>query len=81
MVVQTALDEWLSIREGRLFIEECDAHELARRFGTPTYVMSEDQLVFVRRDQAEWIRRPDTAADIFDRDLVPHRLRRAPMPR
>lgn len=44
MAVQVALDECLSIREGRLFIEDCDAHELARRFGTPVHVMSEDQL-------------------------------------
>jgi diaminopimelate decarboxylase len=44
MSVQVSFDECLSIREGRLFIEECDAHELAQRFGTPVYVMSEDQL-------------------------------------
>ena len=44
MAVQTRLDECLSIRAGRLFIEECDADELARRFGTPIHVMSEDQL-------------------------------------
>jgi diaminopimelate decarboxylase len=44
MAVQIALDECLSIREGRLFVEDCDAHELARRFGTPVHVMSEDQL-------------------------------------
>ena len=44
MAVQTRLDECLSIRDGRLFIEECDADELARRFGTPIHVMSEDQL-------------------------------------
>ena len=44
MAVQTRLDECLSIRDGRLFIEECEAHALARRFGTPIHVMSEDQL-------------------------------------
>jgi diaminopimelate decarboxylase len=44
MAVQVSLDQCLSIREGRLFIEDCDAHELAQRFGTPVYVMSEDQL-------------------------------------
>ena len=38
------IDDCLSIREGRLWIEECDAVELARRFGTPVYVVSEDQL-------------------------------------
>jgi diaminopimelate decarboxylase len=44
MAVQTRLDECLSIRDGRLFIEECEADALARRFGTPVHVMSEDQL-------------------------------------
>ncbi len=38
------LDESLSVRDGRLFVEQCDAVELARRFGTPLYVISEDQL-------------------------------------
>src|SRR5207253_1623206 len=44
MAVQTLLDECLSIRGGRLFIEKCNADELARRFGTPFTVISEDQL-------------------------------------
>jgi diaminopimelate decarboxylase len=38
------LDACLSIRDGALFVEELPAQELARRFGTPLYVMSEDQL-------------------------------------
>jgi diaminopimelate decarboxylase len=38
------IDDCLSIREGHLWVEECDAVELARRFGTPLYVISEDQL-------------------------------------
>ena len=38
------LDECLSIRDGELFIEDCQALELARRFGTPLHVVSEDQL-------------------------------------
>ena len=38
------IDDCLSIREGRLWMEECDTVELARRFGTPIYVVSEDQL-------------------------------------
>ena len=42
--MQTRLDECLSVRDGRLFIEECEVDELARRFGTPVHVMSEDQL-------------------------------------
>src|SRR5438067_2898316 len=44
MAVQVALDECLSIRDGRLFIEELDADVLARQFGTPITVISEDQL-------------------------------------
>ena len=44
MEVQTRLDDCLSIRDGRLFIEECEVDELARRFGTPIHVMSEEQL-------------------------------------
>jgi diaminopimelate decarboxylase len=38
------IDECLSIRGGRLFVEACDAVELARRFGTPVYVLSENHL-------------------------------------
>jgi hypothetical protein len=38
------IDECLSIRGGRLYVEGCDAVELARRFGTPVYVVSENHL-------------------------------------
>jgi diaminopimelate decarboxylase len=38
------LDDCLSIRGGSLYVEACAAEELARRFGTPLYVVSEDQL-------------------------------------
>jgi diaminopimelate decarboxylase len=38
------LDECLSVGDGRLFVEGCDAGALADRFGTPLYVVSEDQL-------------------------------------
>jgi diaminopimelate decarboxylase len=38
------IDECLSVRGDRLFVEECDACELAERFGTPLYVISEDHL-------------------------------------
>jgi len=34
----------LSIREGRLFIEELEATELVERFGSPIFVFSENQL-------------------------------------
>ena len=35
----------LSIRNGRLFIEDCDTVELAEKFGTPLFVVSEALLV------------------------------------
>ena len=38
------LDQCLSVREGQLYVERCAAEELAARFGTPLYVVSEDQL-------------------------------------
>jgi diaminopimelate decarboxylase len=34
----------LSVRDGHLWIEECDSVDLAERFGTPIYVVSENQL-------------------------------------
>jgi diaminopimelate decarboxylase len=39
------LSDALSIRNGRLFIEDCDATELAEHYGTPLFVVSEDQAV------------------------------------
>jgi diaminopimelate decarboxylase len=38
------IDECLSVADGRLWIEGCDAAELAERFGTPLSVISEDHL-------------------------------------
>jgi diaminopimelate decarboxylase len=38
------IDDALSVRDGHLFVEGCDAVDLADRFGTPIYVLSEDQL-------------------------------------
>lgn len=38
------LDECLSVRGDHLWIEGCDTVELAERFGTPIYVVSENQL-------------------------------------
>ena len=38
------LSESLSIRNGKLFIEECSVDEIAREFGTPIYIVSEHQL-------------------------------------
>jgi diaminopimelate decarboxylase len=39
-----AIDDCLSIRDGHLWVEGCDTVELARTFGTPIHVVSEDQL-------------------------------------
>jgi diaminopimelate decarboxylase len=47
------IDECLSVREEHLFIEDCDTVELAARFGTPLYVVSENQL---RRNARRFIR-------------------------
>jgi diaminopimelate decarboxylase len=49
-----AIDGCLSVRDGHLWVETCDAVELARRFGTPVHVISDDQ---VRRN----VRRTDAA--------------------
>lgn len=35
----------LSVRDGRLFVEDCDTVELAEKFGTPLFVVSEALLV------------------------------------
>ncbi len=47
------LDECLSIRDGRLYVEGRSATELAESFGTPLYVISEDQLRRNARRYAE----------------------------
>ncbi|HOS97309.1 MAG TPA: hypothetical protein PLU54_06605 [Deltaproteobacteria bacterium] len=44
MANQRMIDECLSIRDGRLFMEECDTTALVKRFGSPVFVMSENQL-------------------------------------
>ncbi|MBN2297622.1 MAG: hypothetical protein JXM72_03460 [Deltaproteobacteria bacterium] len=38
------IDDCLSTRNGRLFIEDCDTVDLAQRFGTPLFVFSEGLL-------------------------------------
>ncbi len=38
------IDECLSVREGHLYIEDCDTIDLVQRFGSPLFVLSEDQL-------------------------------------
>jgi diaminopimelate decarboxylase len=66
------LDECLSVRDGALFIEELPALEVARRFGTPLYVISEDQLrrnarryrdAFARRWPGEFLLLPSIKAN------------------
>ena len=47
------LSRSLSIRDGRLFIEDCDVAELAEEFGTPLFVVSENHLVENLRDYQE----------------------------
>ena len=37
-------DQCLSVRNGRLLVEDLELTELAERFGTPLYVVSESQL-------------------------------------
>jgi diaminopimelate decarboxylase len=44
--IDELLREPLSIRDDRLFIEDCDTVQLARQFGTPMYVTSEAQATF-----------------------------------
>lgn len=38
------LDACLSIRDDHLFIEQCDTVDLVGEFGSPIFVLSEDQL-------------------------------------
>ncbi len=39
------IDSALSVRDGHLYLEDCDLVDVARTFGTPVYVLSEDQLI------------------------------------
>src|SRR5262249_212537 len=39
------IDECLSIRDGHLWMDGCDLVDVAHRYGTPVYVMSEQQLL------------------------------------
>ena len=38
------IDDCLSTRDGHLWVEECDAVDLIERFGSPLFVVSEDQV-------------------------------------
>lgn len=44
MSTHRRIDDCLSIRDGHLFIEERDTVELVREFGSPLFVLSEDQI-------------------------------------
>ncbi len=44
MTVVTPIDECLSTRGGHLYIEECDTVDLTRQFGSPLFVLSENQI-------------------------------------
>ena len=59
MAGEHRLDDCLTAREGHLWIEGCDTVALAERFGTPLFVLSEDQLrrnvrAFQSAFQAGW---------------------------
>ncbi len=63
----THIDECLATRNGRLFIEACDTVDLVRRFGSPLFVISENQLRrntrrFKQAFNAAW---PDGAVDVM----------------
>ncbi|MGZ4401136.1 MAG: hypothetical protein ACXVYM_09725, partial [Gaiellaceae bacterium] len=45
-------DDRLSVRGGELYLEECSLAELARRFGTPLHVVSQERL---RRRAREFV--------------------------
>lgn len=44
MTNTTRIDDCLTTRGDHLFVEDCDAVELIREFGSPLFVVSEDQL-------------------------------------
>ena len=39
------IDQCLSVRDGHLFIEGCDTTELVKEYGSPLFVVSENQLI------------------------------------
>ena len=44
MTARSRIDDCLSTRNGHLFIEECDTIDLIQEFGSPLFVVSEDQI-------------------------------------
>jgi diaminopimelate decarboxylase len=43
-MARTRIDDCLSTRNGHLFVEGCDTLDLVRQFGSPLFVMSENQI-------------------------------------
>jgi diaminopimelate decarboxylase len=67
MAGDSRLDDCLSTRGGRLYVEDCDTLQLLDRFGSPLFVLSEDQLRrnvrrFQRAFQAGW---PDGSVKVL----------------
>jgi diaminopimelate decarboxylase len=67
MAGESRLDDCLSTRSGRLYVEECDTLRLLDRFGSPLFVLSEDQLRrnvrrFQQAFQAGW---PDGSVKVL----------------
>jgi len=63
MCAVTCIDDCLSTHDGHLFIEGCDTLDLLRRFGSPLFVLSENQIRrnvrrFQEAFQTGWSRGP-----------------------
>jgi diaminopimelate decarboxylase len=57
MATEKRIDECLSTQAGHLFVEGCDTVEIVKEFGSPLFVLSEDQIRRnVRRFQKEFER-------------------------
>ena len=44
MMANRIIDDALSARDGQLFIEDCNANDIARAYGTPLFVFFPEQL-------------------------------------
>jgi hypothetical protein len=89
MAAYRNIDDCLSIRDSHLFVEDYDMVDLVKRYDSPLFVISENQVrrnvrgaiprpatVLVTGDQAAIIRRRETEADVFRRDVMPEHLQR-----
>lgn len=57
MVTSRRIDDCLTARNGHLFIEDCDTVAIARKFGSPLFVVSEAQLRRnIRRFQTAFVK-------------------------